>query len=209
MKTLIKSTSLIIILTLFIVSCGSANKGSKEFNRALKESVKSYEKDNWKPVGAGSLEMYLRKALDKEFALDENGDNKYMVVYSEANGGAYDAVSEDAWSSAKLKIAGNVETYVTVLIKRQVANKKLTQEKAVTISKYLSSSKMIIAQKISISDIFFFRKDLPDGMIRVKYAGYLDYAIVRRAAEEELKKELQNEADDLSTELDEIFFKNK
>ncbi|MCK5906655.1 MAG: hypothetical protein KAG37_03645 [Flavobacteriales bacterium] len=210
MKNLLRAGAVFAMAVTVLSSCGTKTP-EKKYDpaavraRAIEASIKQNEDEGYKPVGAGSLEMYLIDAIDKKLAVDDKGANKYMVVEGESNGGAYDAVSEDAWSSAKVKIAGNIETYVVGLIKRQTANNKLNQEQAITLSKYVGANKQVIAQKVSTSDIYYFKKDLPGGQMRIKYAGYLDYSLVAKAAKAQLKQELQGESDELSDELDILF----
>jgi len=206
-----KKIVLLILMALLIIPAARAQvptMSEKEYKKAIKKRTKDAEKEGWRPVGSGTLAMYIQRGMEKEFAENEDGEQTYIVVYGEANGGAYDAVSEDAWSGAKVKIAGNMEAYITGLIKREVANEKITLENAETISKYLGASKQIIAQKISVKDIYFLKKDLPGGMIMVKYAGYYDSKMAKHLAQEELKKQLEEEAGDVSKELDEMFKTN-
>ena len=72
------------------------------------------------------------------------------------------------------------------------------------------AGKQIIAQKISIDDIYvFYRevKDEKDGktLIEVEYSCYYNKDKAMKAAQEYIRKELKDETEELHKDLDKIF----
>jgi len=213
MKTQIifKSILLVILLAGFTSTDAQVLKTrQKEYKKALKERTKQLQKDGYIPKGAGSLELYVREAINKEFDIDDNGESKFAVVYTSAVDPTYEGAATACRAAARAALAGNIETRVAELVKRSLNTEQISMKSAEGINKTVTAGKQLIAQRVSMEDTYtLFRelKDERDGktIIEVNYAGAYSQRLAMAKAREFLREQMKDEAEELHRDLDKIF----
>ena len=84
-KAGVKLILMAFFVTLYCIADAQVVKTrDKEYKRAAKQRTKQLTKEGYSPKGAGSVELYVKEAINKEFEKDENGDTKNPVVYTSA-----------------------------------------------------------------------------------------------------------------------------
>lgn len=182
----------------------------KDYKKAVKQRTKDMEKMGYSPKGAGSLELYVREAINKEFETDENGDTKNTVVYQSAVDPTFEGALNACRAAARSDLAGNIETNVAELVKRSLSSNQVSMKSADGINKTITAGKQLIAQKVSMEDTYILFRELKDErdgktIIEVNYAGAYSKKLAMQKAQEFIKEEMKNETEELHKDLDKIF----
>ena len=106
-------------------------------------------------------------------------------------------------------MASQLETNIVGLIENSVANEQLSQEDAASLTKTVTASKEIVAQKLGRVITLFsaYKEDKKlSKRANVGYTVMIAYnqALAIDAAKQTIKEELRDEAEDLHKKLDQI-----
>ena len=210
-KTTLKGIIMLVLLTVFGITEAQVPKAKeKDYNKAVKQRTKELAKMGYSPKGAGSLELYVKAAINKEFETDDKGEAKNAVVYTSAVDPTFEGAMNACRAAARAALAGNIETNVAELVKRSLNSDQVSMKSADGINKTVTAGKQLIAQKVSMEDTYIlFReiKDERDGktIIEVNYAGAYSKKLALQNTQDYLKEEMKNETEELHKELDKIF----
>jgi hypothetical protein len=213
MKTqiIIRSILMAILIACFGIAEGQLVKTKqKEYKKAVKQRTKEFKKQGYSPKGAGTIELYVTEAINKEFAKDDNGESKFAVVYTSAVDPTFEGASNACRAAARADLAGNIETRVAELVKRSLNSEQISMKSANGINQTVTAGKQLIAQRVSMEDTYtFFReiKDERDGktIIEVEYAGAYSQKLAMQKAQEYIREQMKNETEELHKDLDKIF----
>ena len=202
-----------LLLFAFILNEANAqvvDTKKKEYKKAVKQRTKDYEKQGYKPMGSGTIQLYVSRGINKEFETDENGQNKNFVITSKEVGPTFESASTACRASARSAIAANIETRVAELVKRSVANDELSETSADGINKIIAAGKQLIAQRISTEDIYTFYRPVKDtrtgeDIVEVMYSACYSNKLAMQKAKEYIREQLKEETEDLHIDLDKIF----
>jgi hypothetical protein len=213
MKTL-KSLS-ILVLFLFVTGMVTADAQvvktrDKEYKKAAKKKTKELTKAGYTAKGSGSVQIYVKEAINKEFETDDKGENKYAVVYTSAVDPTYEGAVTACRAAARAALAGNIETRVAELVKRSLNTEQISMKSANGINQTITAGKQLIAQRVSTEDIYtFYRevKDERDGktLIEVEFAACYSQKLAMQKAQEYIREKLKDETEELHQDLDKIF----
>ncbi len=183
---------------------------SKEYKKAVKQRTKDYEKQGYKPMGSGTIRLYVSRGVNKEFETDENGQNKFFVITTKDIGPTFESASTASRASARTAIAANIETRVAELVKRSVVNDELSETSADGINKIVAAGKQLIAQRISMEDIYTLYRPVKDtrtgeNIVEVMYSACFSNKLVMQKTKEYISEQLKNESEELHKELDKLF----
>jgi hypothetical protein len=210
-KIIIKSILIVVLVTFFGIADGQVLKTrQKEFKKAVRQRTKELTKSGYSPKGAGTVELYVKAAINKEFDTDKNGEAKFAVVYTSAVDPTFEGAVNACRAAARAALAGNIETRVAELVKRSLNSEQVSMKSAEGINKTVTAGKQLIAQKVSMEDTYIlFReiKDERDGktIIEVNYAGAYSQKLAMEKAREYVKDQMKSETEDLHKDLDKIF----
>lgn len=175
-------------------------------SKVARKEAKRLKKAGWLVApGALPMDKQLDKSYTMQYEFDESGYPKYMMGEAFSTGENYDGAKMQAVELAKQNMAGQIQTEVTALIESQVATSQLSAQEAATITKTVMSSKNLISQSIgrTITVVELYR-ELPNKnkevLVRIAYSGEM----AKQAAKNAIRKELQNDADAQSAELDKL-----
>ncbi|MBN2640744.1 MAG: hypothetical protein JXR78_03740 [Victivallales bacterium] len=180
------------------------------YRKTVRQKTKELTKKGFYAKGAGSIELYVIKALNKEFELDENGVPKNTVIYNSSVDPTYIGAVNNCRAAARAAIAGNIETRVAELVKRSLNSDQISAKSANAINKTITAGKQLIAEKVSLEDLYTFYREIKDEndgktLIEVEYASCYSKRLAMQQAKEVLKKQMQNETEELHKDLDRIF----
>ncbi len=213
MKTKFTLQLVSLLFMMIVVSALNAqvvNTKSKAYKKAVKQRTKDYKKQGYKPMGSGTIDLYVLRGVNKEFETDEEGQTKYNVVTTKEIGPTFETASTACRASARASLAANIETRVAELIKRSVANDAISETSADGISKVLLAGKQLIAQRISLEDIYVFYRPVKDSrtgedIVEVVYSACFSNKLAMQKAQEYIQEQLKDESEELHKELDKLF----
>jgi hypothetical protein len=183
---------------------------NREYKRAVKQRTREFSKKGFSPKGAGTIELYIQKALNKEFDTDENGENKNFWAPAQAVDPSYEGAVAACRAAARAALAGNIETRVAELVKRSLDNDQISARSANGINQTIIAGKQLIAQKISMEDLYIFYREVKDErdgktLIEVEYEGAYSRKFAMQKAQEYIREQMKNETEELHKDLDKIF----
>ena len=168
---------------------------SKAMKSARKEA-KKYKKDGYYVApGALPLDKQLENAWMKQYETTDKGEPKYIVSSGQSVGETQTAAKLQANETAKLELAGQINTQVAALIENSIANQQLNNEEAASVTKTVAASKNLIAQELGqVLPLVEMYKKIGQNVevnVRLAYnaATAFDIAkkVIRKSLEEETK----------------------
>lgn len=182
----------------------------KDYKQAVKQRTRDLTKKGYSPKGAGSVELYVKEAINKEFEKDDNGDSKFAVVYTSSVDPTYEGAASACRAAARAALAGNIETRVAELVKRSLNTQQVSMKSANGINNTVTAGKQLIAQKVSMEDTYLLYREVKDErdgktIIEVEYAGAYSQKLAMLKAQEYLKEQMKDETEELHKDLDKIF----
>jgi len=210
MKKMIFAFISIFALTLFAGTIAMAQQTEKELKKEIKEKAiksarkdaKKIKKDGW-DVAPGSLPLdkTLENSWMKSAQMTEDGSQpRYITADGEGFAGTRTAAEMQAVETAKLQLAGQLETKIASLVSANIANNQTASDEAATITEVIQSAKNIIAQELGVVSPFFkiYRTEAKNERVRVRlfYDTQQAMTIAKKKVLQELKdKTKQNEED--------------
>ena len=201
-----------------LASCGGSGslvKSEKELRkeitkRALKEARKEarqYRRDGYMATpGSLPLDKQLQNTWFKILQTDEQGRQAYLHADGNAVAETRTAAGMMALETAKLALAGQMESRITALIKGNIGNSQLNREEAASVSKVLSASKNIIATRLHRVDptLKMWREVRRSKNVEVNVKIVYAWGDAKEMAKETLRQQLDGEIEDLHKKLDNL-----
>jgi hypothetical protein len=170
MKHLVTLVSAVILL---IGTTGvSAQSGNvelsksqqRELNRTIKKEAKSLKRDNYQvEPGAPALEYQLRRSYEKEFAENQNGSPRFLIVSGTAIGGIENAAKMHAVSDATLHACAMLESRILGLIEQDYNNKHYSKSEYETLSQMKGVfSNLLVKELPQATPVIILRKETKD-----------------------------------------------
>lgn len=203
MKTITLLLTFSLVLTSSFFGQTTNNDAKKEINKkAIKMARKECRKllkQGWNVApGALPMEKLLEQAYLKAELKNDKGTVKYL--FSDGNGVAETKINAEnqALEFATYSLASQIETNIGALTKMALGNEQLSNSEAASITKVMTNSTKVIAQKLGYMEPVFkiYRvapgnKDNTEVQMRVFYEVEQSMRIVKQYIREELKEELK------------------
>ena len=181
------------------------NKQIKE--KALKQArkeAKKLEKEGYKvPVGQLPLAKQLENSWQAQYEIDADGTPYYFMATAKTVGSNYTSANMQSTNTAKLDIAGQIQTQIASIVEAKIANNEISANDAVAINSFVSASKSIInntlGRVIKFVEIY---KTLDNGNIEAQVTLGYSTDIATKEAIKAMQKSLDSEAEDLMKQLD-------
>lgn len=177
----------------------------KAIKNARKEA-KKLEKEGFKtPVGKLPLAKQIETSWEKQAELDINGNPYWYIASSRIIGVNQSSAAMQATNTAKIELAGQIQTKVSQLIEAKVANDDMGQEEAAGLSNVVASSKSIIFSTLGrIIPLVEVYRTLPNQNVEVMVT--IGYSIqeANKQAVNAIRKELEAKSEGLVKELDKL-----
>lgn len=177
----------------------------KAIKNARKEA-KKLEKEGFKTlVGKLPLAKQIETSWEKQAELDINGNPYWYIASSRIIGVNQSSAAMQATNTAKIELAGQIQTKVSQLIEAKVANDDMGQEEAAGLSNVVASSKSIIFSTLGrIIPLVEVYRTLPNQNVEVMVT--IGYSIqeANKQAVNAIRKELEAKSEDLVKELDKL-----
>lgn len=203
MKTITLLLTFSLVLTSSFFGQTTNNDAKKEINKkAIKMARKECRKllkQGWNVApGALPMEKLLEQAYLKAELKNDKGTVKYL--FSDGNGVAETKINAEnqALEFATYSLASQIETNIGALTKMALGNEQLSNSEAASITKVMTNSTKVIAQKLGYMEPVFkiYRvapgnKDNTEVQMRVFYEVEQSMRIAKQYIREELKEELK------------------
>lgn len=180
--------------------------------KAVKEArkeAKKLEKQGYKvPAGKLPLAKQLEDSWQAQYEIDGDGTPYYYIATATTIGSNYSAANMQATNTAKLDIAGQIQTQIASLVEAKIANNEISAADATSINSFLSASKSVINNTLGrvIKFVEIFRT-LENGNVEAMVTLGYSTDIANKEAIRAMQKSLDNDADELMKKLDVLIAK--
>ena len=131
----------------------------------------------------------------KQYETNDKDEQKFIMATGNSVAETQTAAKLQATETAKLELAGQINTQVAALIENSIANQQLNTEEAASITKTVAASKNLIAQEIGriIPVVEMYKKIGTNVEANVRIAYNMETAfdvakkVIRKSLEEETK----------------------
>lgn len=178
----------------------------KKAIKDARKQAKQLTKEGFRtPVGKLPLDKQIEAAWQKQAEMDTDGNPWWYIASSRAIGGNQSAAALQATNTAKMDLAGQIQTKVSQLIEAKVANDDLGQEEAASLSNVVAASKSMISatlgRTIPLVEVY---RTLPNKNVEVQVTlGYSQQAATQTAIKA-IRDELAKKSEELAKKLDEL-----
>ena len=181
-------------------------KDEKVINKDLqKKAIKEARKQAKELTKEGFKTPVGKLPLEKQMEIDMNGNPYWYIATSRVIGGNQSAAAMQATNTAKIDIAGQVQTKVTQLIESKVANDDMGQEEAASLSSAVAAGKSIISgtlgRTIPLVEVY---RTLPNKNVEVMVTIGYSLEAANKVAVKALSEELAKKSPELAKELDKL-----
>lgn len=178
----------------------------KKAIKGARKEAKDLEKEGFKTLpGKLPIDKQLENSWQKQVEIDTDGNPYWYVASARAIGGNQSAAALQATNTAKVDLAGQIQTRVAQLIEQKVANNDLGQEEAVSLTEVVGASKSVISatlgRTIPLVEVY---RTLSNKNVEVMVTlGYSTDA-ANKVAIRAMRDELAKKSEDLAKELDKL-----
>jgi hypothetical protein len=213
-----KKTFFHLLILMVLVSLSGQVSAQKDIRKKDLKSLKLAEKEAKKrqkegwyvPPGSIPMAKLFEQGWAYELELKEDGSNKYLMATGAATSGTKAAADQAALTAARNELAGALSARVSELIQTKRATDQIDQATANTLDKTVSNSKTLIqAELTNVKVAYKIYKDVEDKssnrkniMMETKIFYSQDEAM--RTAQRVIRRELEDESDELGKQLDDI-----
>jgi len=175
--------------------------------KAIKEArkeAKKLEKEGYKvPVGKLPLAKQLEDSWQAQVTTDAEGVPYYFMATATSVGSNFTAASMSATNTAKLDIAGQIQTEIASVVEQKIANNEISADNAAAVNSFVSASKSVINNTLGrVLKFVEMYKTLENGNIQVQVTLGYNTEIATKEAVKAMQKTLDADAEELMKELD-------
>lgn len=210
MRDFLKLLSFLALLTPFMLNAQSAiKKKDLKVAKIVKKQAKQYEKQGYMVSPGLPMEKKLEKAMEYELATDEKtGYPKFLFGEAIVVAETQVAAKMQALNSAKINLAGKIQSKVAGLIEDNTANQQLNTEEAASVTKAVQAAQTLIMQELGqvIEAYTLYRKTGKNMEATTKIFYSQEMALEK--AKKVLRKKLEAESEELQGKLDKMLEDN-
>lgn len=203
MKKLALSFGMVMMAAMLMIGT-PATAQTRQQSRDAKKEAKKLEKEGFKTMGLPLLRqlesMYARMA-----EVNEDGHPKYLSTMEMAVGNSYAAAQMDAINTAKVRLAGQIQSTVMSQAKISLGNSTLSAEDAASIQKALEKSTLTVVNKLSriiVANEYY--RVLPNKNFEVHVVVLYDSKLMHDTILEETRAALQAELNDFTPTYEKV-----
>lgn len=189
-------------------------KYEKTLNKDLKQKAikgarkeaKQLEKEGFKTLpGKLPIDKQLENSWQKQVEIDSDGNPYWYIASSRAVGGNQQAAAMQATSTAKVDLAGQIQTKVSQLIETKAANNDMGQEEAASLTEVVGASKALISATLSRTiPLVEIYKTLPNKNVEMMVTLGYSMDAANKMAVKAVRDELAKKSEELAKELDKL-----
>lgn len=182
----------------------------RAYSQARKES-KRLKKQGFKAFPGGlPMEKQLEDTWIKQVEQDKDGNQLFLFADGNGVGKTQTAAEMQAMEAAKLQLAGQISNEVIQIIEGKIANEQIDRAMGQSMTKVVSGSKNYVIQSLPyVMPRFKVMRDVGEQDIEVAvklfYSAEQAYTMAQKSIESNARRQLEDQADDLIEEIDNIF----
>lgn len=143
-------------------------KQAKKLEKLVKKNTKEMKKQGWKvSPGVDDIETQLRGYYSKKYEMVGNFP-KYIIGEATGRGANLTGARKQAIALAKSDVCSQMQAEVAELTEVSVSNKEINRNEAESVTSTLSSSKMMVQQKLGQTPILLDVYREKDGIVEVR-----------------------------------------
>lgn len=177
----------------------------RQINRSIKTEARSLRSDGYRTeVGAPAMEFQLRRSLDREYAVDELGQNQYVIGTGSAIAGIENVARMHAVNDAANNAAILLESKVMGMIETDYNNKLYSRDEFLTLSRMKGVFSNFVGQTLptGVPVTAFIRDNGRNYEYQVRVAYSME--IMRRQAASAVHEILGKENDELRKKFERV-----
>ncbi len=214
MKThAVKFMILVVFASILGFGCTGLRRSSEAFdgpsvrqiNRSIKNDVRKLRSEGYRAeVGAPAMEFQLRRSLDREYAVDEIGQNQYVIGTGSAIAGIENVARMHAVNDAAANAAVLLESKVMGMIETDYNNRLYSRDEFMTLSRMKGVFSNFVGQTLptGVPVTAFIRDNGRNYEYQVRVAYSMD--LMRRQASSAIHEILGNENDELRKKFERV-----
>lgn len=184
--------------------------GKKAVKEARNEAKRLKKEGFVTPVGKLPLDKQIEKSWQLQYEVDNHGNPYYYIASARAIGGNQSSAFMQANNTAKLDLAGQIQTKVSQLIELKVANDDMGKEDAASLTSVVSASKSIISttlgRTLPLVEIY---RTLENKNVEVMVTLGYNSEFATQAAVKAIREKLAGESEALAKQLDKLIDADK
>jgi hypothetical protein len=204
----------LVVCALIASSLVFAQKTEKEMKKELKDKAtkeaqkeaKKLTKEGWK-VNPGSLPLdkMVEQAWMKQVAEDDQGKPMYLMADGNGVAESKTVAEAQAIETAKLQLAGTLESNIASLVKLNLGNTQISTQDAASVTEIVQSSKSVLAQQLGYIDpAFKIYRNLKENKIEVQVRLFYETKQTILVAKKAIRKDLKDKLNKTDQEVDKL-----
>lgn len=190
-------------------------KHEKALNKAMKKkAVKAARKEAKKltkegyavPLGQLPMDKQLENSWQAAYEVSGDGLPYYIISTQKGVAANYTAAQMQAMNSAKMDIAGQIQTMVSQVIETKVASKEMSRGEAESLNTFVSTSKNVISNTLGrvIKLVEVYREPKRGNSVEVMVTLAYNAEVAQKEALNAMKSSLTSEDVELMSQIDKL-----
>ncbi len=205
--------SVVAVVMAMVVASPQVNAqvSDKQITKLAKKKVKEYVKEGWTETpGALPLQSQLEESYRMQYTKNDVGEDKYIIMTSQAIGQHYNAAKLQAIEQGKLLLAGQLLSEITGLVDNTLANQGMEPEEAQSISQTVAESSNVISSSLGrVITVVECHRKLPNKNTEVLVTIAYDATKGNQKAKQAVLQELSKKSEALRGKLDKLLKLNE
>lgn len=175
--------------------------------KRAKQQAKSLAKQGFytDPLGL-PMDAQLHKAYVFESEVDESGQSRFIVEKATVVARTKSSGKQHALETAKLTIAGYLQSHIAGLVKSDLSNHQLSEEEAESINKMVSSYENWIVNNLgSVEPLAILYRDLKGDKVEVQVSIAFDLSQNLEQVRSKTLSKLEEDTDVSREKLESVF----
>ncbi len=176
---------------------------SKAVRAARIEAKKLIKQGFLAPVGKLPIDKQIEKSWQVQYEQDKDGYPAYITGSARVIAGSHTAGTLQATTTAKMDIAGQIQSKIAMLIQTKLSTKEINQSEASSINSLISAGKSAISTTLgrTIPLVELYRV-LPNKNIEVIITLAYNSDLAMKEAVKAIKGNLEDESTELMNKLE-------
>ena len=177
----------------------------KKAIKAARKEAKQLKKDGYMTLlGQLPLDKQLENSWQAAYELDPQGAPYYIMSTQKAVAANFTAAQMQAMNSAKMDIAGQIETRINQVIESKVTSNELGRNEANSLSTFVSASKNIISTTLGrvIKMVEIYREPKRTKTVEVQVTLAYNGEVAAREALKAMRESVSAEDVEIMKQLD-------
>lgn len=178
----------------------------KAIKSARKEAKRLKKEGYMTPLGQLPMDKQIENSWQAAYEINSDGLPYYIISTQKGVATNYTAAQMQAMNSAKMDIAGQIQTMVNQVIETKVASNELSRKDAESLNTFVSTSKNIISNTLGrvIKLVEVYREPKKTKTVEVMVTLGYNAEVAQKEALKAMKASLTKEDVELMAQIDKL-----